>query len=141
MKLNWRQSWLCLAPVLVGLTDAALTLLGQGIRYWNGNFAAFREEAPHAQWLLFRGPLLFALAFAAYVLIYCAVIVAAPVRLSKTVALGLVIGHCWGIGTWLTARPFGYWPTIAFFVACAALTVFTFEKSAPSPLPDSPAAK
>src|SRR6185436_554431 len=100
MSLDKRKLWLCLVPVGASLMDHIFTMAGQSREYWTGNYAAIRETAPHARWLLEQHPLVFVTACILYTLVYCAVIVLCPVRLSRILALALVIGHCWGIGSW-----------------------------------------
>ena len=127
MKLDKRKFWMCLSPLLAGLTDYALTIMGQGPKYWSGNYSAVREAAPHARWLLLHHPAMLIGAAALYILAYCAFIVLLPVRISKTLVIALVIGHCWGVATWFQYYFNGYWSCILYFILCAALIAYSFE--------------
>ncbi|MCX7045874.1 MAG: hypothetical protein NTX50_10380 [Candidatus Sumerlaeota bacterium] len=133
MKTYKHRFWLCLAPLVAGVTDYVLTLLGQSAKYWGGNYHATRESAPHARWLLQLHPAWFLVAAALYIMAYCAAIVVLPARLSKTLAIGLVIGHCWGVASWLQYRYGSYWACILYFIICAALAAFSFELADKTP--------
>ena len=129
MKLDKRKFWMCLSPLFAGLTDYAFTIAGQGARYWNGHYHATREAAPHARWLLQQHPLLFLGAAALYIVCFCAAIVLLPLRLSRILAISLMIGHCWGVATWFQFYFNGYWSCILYFILCAALIAYSFERA------------
>lgn len=126
------RPWLCLPPVLVAVFDVGLTLCGQSQAYWSGDYAATREIAPHARWLLRRHPAAFIAAASVYLVAVCAVITVAPRTLAKIVAVALVMGHVWGACTWLRYR-YGvpYWGQLLFFLIVASITVIAFEQGEP----------
>jgi hypothetical protein len=126
-----RRFWLCLPPVLLGLGDHAITLAGQPASYWNNGFVETRELAPHGSWLLQRHPGWF-LMFGLIWLGLCILLIRfLPRRAALAVSLAVVIGHAWGIGTWL---PFlfgipGYWLCMGFFLLTAGLVVYAWERA------------
>ncbi|TET48846.1 MAG: hypothetical protein E3J64_10445 [Anaerolineales bacterium] len=119
--------WLCLPPVLAGLVDLAVTLLGQPAAYWEGNLWAAREGAPHGMWLFNQHQLAFPLAFAGWIVIYCAAIVLLPRRLVRVAAVAVTVGHVSGANSWLRNLA-GYWFTILADVTAAAIVTFALGR-------------
>ena len=121
------RGWLCLPPMLAGLVDLAVTLLGQPAAYWEGNLGAAREGAPHGMWLFHQHYLAFPLAFAGWIAIYCAAILLLPRGLARLTAVAVTIGHASAGNSWLSYHA-GYWATIVADIVYGAVTVLALEK-------------
>lgn len=64
-----------------------------------------------------------------WVLLFCLVIVALPVRLAMTASIAILIGHTWGASSWLMMSfTQGYWLALALFVATAYLITVCWER-------------
>jgi hypothetical protein len=126
--MAWRKLWLCLPPVLLGLVDDGITLWFQRSEYWAGDYSAALEANPHAFWLMQRHPLVYQVAFVAYLAVVCVLTLKLPRRLSLILSLGVTIGHTWGATTWLPERvPEDYWISIALCALAAILVVLSWE--------------
>jgi hypothetical protein len=129
-----RRLWLCLPPLLVCLADQAITLLSQPCEYWLGDYSAAREGSPHGLWLMNQHPLAYLTAVAGYMFAFTAGIVLLPRGLARVAALALVLGHSWGMATWLWqdewADPDSAYPTtLLLFVVIAVVTATCMDWS------------
>ena len=95
-----RVIW-CVGPVLACLLDLLLTLHGQPVAYWHGDYEQVMELNPLGSWLLQGHPLLFATGG----LVWLAVVVVLILRLPRTFALPLAFvvqaAHTLGAASWL----------------------------------------
>ena len=120
--------WLCLPALLCGVFDGIITLVGQPKLYWKGAFDSARELAPMWRALLVRHPCVFAIGQSVYLLIVCAMIVRLPGRLSKILAVIMVLAHTHGGMSWLAYRfRLGYHWWILVFAFLATVTVICFD--------------
>jgi hypothetical protein len=139
-----RKLWLCLPPVLFCVADVVVTLAEQPPAYWAGSFADAHEGAPQGEWLLRLHPLAYVAAAVLYVAVIVLLVLALPRLLARATAAAFLLGHAWGISTWVEAdRPDdGYWIVVALFVIAAGLLVISLELSdAPRPVPAEPPAE
>jgi hypothetical protein len=126
-----RRIWLCVPPVTLGVIDHAVTLAGQPRAYWGGGFHEARELAPHGYWLLSQHPIVFLSVGAVWLAACVTLVYLLPRRAALAASLAVVIGHAWGIGTWLPllCYPNGYWLCLGFFLLTSALVVFAWERA------------
>jgi hypothetical protein len=125
--------WLCLPPVLFCIADQIVTLSQQPHSYWSGTFIQAQEGSPHGEWLLKLHPLAYLAAATAYVVVIAVAVWVLPRLPARTVAVGFVLGHAWGVSTWIKSDVPGeaYWAIIGLFVVAAGLIVTSFELSEP----------
>jgi hypothetical protein len=111
------------------LLDYLVTLWGQPVGYWLGDYEQVRELAPHGMWILRQHPAWFVLLGAAANGVAVVAILRLPRPLALGLALALVMGHAWGIGTWLPmlCYPHGYWACLLLFVASSGAVVAALE--------------
>src|SRR6476660_327399 len=102
--------WLCLPPLLLCLLDQVMTLSRQPGEYWAGDYLQAREGSPHGLWLLQQHPLAYVSAALGYMLVFSLAIRVLPRLPAQMLAVGLVLGHCWGASTWIYPihPPVGY---------------------------------
>lgn len=100
----------------------ALTLIGQGPNYWSG-YRGRPNEANPAAWPLLRyHPLAFLAGGIGWVVAFCLLILILPRRLSLWAWLAVVMGHTWGMTTWvrtLCDESVSYWMCLGI---CAAVS-------------------
>lgn len=120
--------WLCLPALLCSVFDGIITLVGQPKSYWKGAFGYARELSPMWRALLLRHPCVFAIGQLGYILIVCAMIVRLPGRLSKILAVTMVLAHTNGGMAWLTYRfRLAYHWRVLVFAFFATVTVICFD--------------
>src|SRR5262245_55985350 len=95
------RAWMSLPAVVLCAADHMVTLCGQPSIYWRSGFRLPRELAPHGRWLLQQHPLIFISFGLFWMALYATLILFLPRKAGMVVSLAIVIGHCWGIGTWL----------------------------------------
>ena len=124
--------WLCLPALLCGVFDGIITLAGQPKSYWKGAFGYANEISPMWRAMLLRHPCVYAIGFSGYLLIVCAIIVRLPGRLSKILAVTMVLAHTMGGMTWLAYRfrlAYHWWILVyAFFAAVTVICFDVYEK-------------
>jgi hypothetical protein len=127
--------WLCLPPLLVFLGDQAVTLWCQPCQYWAGDYSIAREGSPHGLWLLNQHPLAYVGGVTGYMLAFTTGLLFLPRRLARIAALAIVLGHSWGMATWLwhddwwTESDAVYNATLLLFVAVAVVTATCLDWS------------
>ena len=125
-----QRAWLCLPPVLCCGCDVAATLLGQGPRYWSGDFRSAQEMNPVAGLLLAVHPAAFvglALGWAAAVAV---LLLAWRSPLAVAVGFAVTFGHAVGVALWLvTIGPLGYASAAFWLVAASRLTEFSWREA------------
>ena len=120
MKPNCNKLWLCAPFIIVVIIDSAATI--------NGNLATdsfgSNEIFPMFRNALDRGIWAYVAMLGIWIAVFTAIILFAPDILSEITSLSLVIGHAWGIMTWLIYDlDIRYELTISFFLFCGALFV------------------
>jgi len=124
-----RKLLLCVPPFVLCMLDQLITLFGQSSEYWKGRYSVANEVNPLFNWLLRQHPLAFEAGIAAWVIVFCSVILSAPRRVAMTISIAIVLGHTWGAATWLSMMPpFGYWITLALFLTSAIIIVITWDR-------------
>jgi hypothetical protein len=127
-RMYIRKTLLCIPPVALCLLDQTVTLVGQPKSYWVGNYTDALEGNPWFNWLLQRHPLAFEAGIAAWILLFCSLILLMPRLGAMVISIAVVLGHTWGTATWLCWRVrHGYWLSIGLFLTSAILIVWTWE--------------
>jgi hypothetical protein len=106
---------MCIGPVALALIDAAVTLFGQSLDYWDG-YATVREDNPVAYAFLRFHPLVFAIGTAIWISLFTAAIHVLPMALARVVAFVVMLGHAIGASTWLIRWRFGIVWVLVFLV-------------------------
>ena len=91
---------LCLPPMVVALADGTLTLLGQSDFYWS-NHLAVNEASPFFRMLLQIHPLASLLGLAAWIAIFCTVLLTLRPTLALIASIAVTFAHTIGSGNWL----------------------------------------
>lgn len=124
-----RKIWLCVPPFALCMLDQGITLLGQRSEYWAGDYSVANEGNPWFLWLLRQHPLAFEAGIAAWVSVFCVVILTLPRRAAMTISIAIVLGHTWGTATWmLHVLPYGYWIALSLFLVSAIIIVLTWDR-------------
>jgi hypothetical protein len=105
-------------PILAASGDLVLTLYGQGPHYWSGGRDRVNEANPQFNQLLQYHPLAFLAGGLGWILVFSTLILVLPRRLSLWLVLGVVMGHTWGMTTWIRSL----WPEPSYWV-CLGLWV------------------
>ena len=130
MKFERNRLWLCLPFLVIFLVDAGITLACQPSQYWAGDRTFINEMFPLFAWGLAKGPSVFALLCAMWVLAFSVVIMVIPRLLAEILSLSLVSGHTWGTMTWLVNRiGLNYHLCLLFFVLSATVYVVCVRMS------------
>ena len=125
-----RKLLLCIPPLALCLLGQTITLIGQTPRYWSGQYADANEGNPLFNWLLQQHPLAFEAGIAAWIVVFCTLILVLPRLAAMVVSIAVVLGHTWGTATWLCWKvQHGYWLALGLFLASAILIVWTWEIS------------
>lgn len=98
---------MCLGPVTLALTDAALTLWGQVPEYWVDGYAVVREHNPLGYGLLRLHPAAFVCGMALWVILFTVAIHKLPLSWARVAAFAVMLAHALGCATWLVDWPFG----------------------------------
>ena len=91
---------LCVPPLVLGLIDGAMTLVGQSSFYWE-NHLAVNEANPVFSSLLQVHPLAFLAGAAIWLLMLCTMIVVLPQVVALVLSIAITFGHTIGSGNWL----------------------------------------
>ena len=91
---------LCVPPLVLGLVDGALTLVGQGSIYWE-DYLAVNEANPVFATLLQVHPVAFLAGAAAWLAMLCTMIVVLPRLPALILSIAITFGHTIGSGSWL----------------------------------------
>ena len=107
--MHCSRAWLCLPPGILVLLDGALTLHGQPMQYWAGEFSLRQELNPVVDLLLAWHPGAFLLAWATWSLLIVSVMFFSPARIAFLVSLVCTIGHVCGAASWIVESDTGGW--------------------------------
>lgn len=99
--LHFRKIWLIVAPLILCVTDAAVTLMGQPDRYWSDGFSSPNEANPVAGLALAISPVHFVLERTIYILFWCILVLLAPARIAFVISLWVAIAHTVGTFSWI----------------------------------------
>ncbi len=88
----------CLCAVLL---DDALTLHGQPVEYWAGEYARTSEAAPFYRLLYAWHPAAVAGGYLLWIGLLGGLLVLLPEVLAVVLAIAVVLGHTWGASTWV----------------------------------------
>lgn len=83
------------------LFDVILTLVGQSSEYWAGNLSEAKELNPLFLLFLSKGPDIFLVATATYILILVVILFIIPLRISILTAFIFSIAHLIGVTGWI----------------------------------------
>jgi hypothetical protein len=120
--------WLALLPIFVCLADVGLTLHGQPVEYWHGDYAAVVEGNPLPRFFMELHPLAFIVLVFVWVAAFTVIILFAPPRWALFACLAIIVGHSIGTASWLVrGRPFGPWFAALFLITVSVLTVPTWR--------------
>ena len=121
--------WLCLPPVLFALIDYLITMAGQPVEYWAGDYDAALESNPIVRWCMTVHPSLFHGLSLVWIVGFAAVIVKTPRPVARFVSLAIAFGHAFCIGTWVFEGGDGFLRSIALCIACTIVCVMALELS------------
>ena len=120
--------WLCLPPLAACAADVAATLIGQGARYWSGDFAHVTEWNPLARGLLRLHPLAFVAAAAGSCAVVAAMAVLLNRRLAVVIAFVVTFGHTVAAAAWAArAGPVGIGIAVAMLVGAERLVCLSWR--------------
>jgi hypothetical protein len=114
---------MCVGPVALALTDAAITLWGQAPEYWSEGYRTVREHNPLAHLLLAWHPAAFVVGIVAWAILIALTIHRLPLSLARVFAFFIMMGHALGVTTWLL-----HWRYGLIAVAVLFLMVWLLDK-------------
>jgi hypothetical protein len=120
--------WLLLPPIALCLLDSSVTLYGQSVEYWDGNYAAVREGSPSFAYYMSIHPLVCLAADLLWISIFSLAILLLPETPALIVAVAIMLGHLAGAASWLVYQFNGYQYCNALFLVTAVLIVFAFKR-------------
>jgi hypothetical protein len=124
------RPWLCVAPLVLCAFDLAVTLAGQPIEYWQGDYAVGLEGNPLARPLLLTGPVTFTLAVAAWALAFSLLVTHWRHSFAVVIAFLVTLGHAVCAGTWLMrAGVLGFLLAVLLLVAAERLLDWTWRRA------------
>jgi hypothetical protein len=114
---------MCFGPVVACLFDLTVTLAGQSVEYWSGNWSAVTEGNPIPHWLLTQHPLALCGGIACWIAIFCTAILRLRPPVARIVAFFVMLGHATAASTWLLQmKPFGI-----LYAGCLLLLLKVFD--------------
>jgi hypothetical protein len=127
--LRRQHLWLLVAPVVVHLLDAGLTLWGQPSAYWQPGRTQVNELSPEANQLLHIHPAAFLGGVAAWMAVYSSLIFLLPRWPAMVVAATVTIGHMVWACSWVQAYcPYYYQACNVLCLLPALLIASTFTR-------------
>jgi len=118
-KGHW---WLCAGPVLLRGLDYGVTLYGQPAAYWEGNFARPNEGSLILHWCLQQHPLLFVAVALVLTGFSSLLILCWPRKPAEILAGLMMLGHAFGIATWVNSSPvWGLAACLALVYCCLSI--------------------
>jgi hypothetical protein len=131
MTISREKLGIALAPLILCIADAGVTLALQSGVYWAGSMEYADEGNALFDYFLRHSPFLFVAGIAAWILVFELVVFVVPTSWSRFVALAVTMGHTWGLCTWVYKG--GYWFSIAAIVAASGLVALAWRTR-----PDAP---
>lgn len=102
--MSWRHLYLWIAPLVMCLIDAGLTLVGQSEYYWGGYYQHVNEASPDAHTLLTIHPAVFVIGISVWMLGAAFLLVLLPTYLALVFSTIATIGHTLGAASWMVFR-------------------------------------
>lgn len=116
---------LCLPPLLIGILDGSITLLGQSKEYWAGNYSLAQEGNPTFYGMMIISPWAAVALFAIWIGLFVGLILLLPDTLALIVSIAVTFSHAVGAATWLYFyffhRQYGYQLCDSLFLFTAVL--------------------
>ena len=113
---------LCLPPLVFCILDGAVTLLGQSVEYWSGDYVRVNEASPTFNHLLQIHPAVYVFGILVWAVVFVGIILLLPDTLALIVSIAVTFGHTVGAATWLLYRfHFGYQACNGLFLLSAVL--------------------
>jgi hypothetical protein len=92
---------LCLPPMLIGILDGSITLVGQPAEYWAGNYSRAVEGNPTFYGMMIISPWAAVALFAIWMGLCVGLILLLPDTLALIVSIAVTLWHSVGAATWL----------------------------------------
>ena len=128
---------LCMPPLVLGLLDGLLTLVGQSSYYW-GNYLAVNEANPIFASLLQVHPVAFLAGAAAWLAMLCTMIVVLPQLAALILSIAVTFGHTIGSGNWLFEHfDLGYQLANGYYLLSACVLGLGIRYAMGSGMPDA----
>lgn len=121
---------MAVGPLAMAGLDLGLTLAGQSPVYWQGAYDLALEANPLAYRILCRGPYVWAMMGAVWVLAIALVMIRLPLPAARLIAFALLVGHAVGAFTWLVRMPYGYLGVLAVFLAARQFDAWIWRQPA-----------
>ncbi|MFO0953781.1 MAG: hypothetical protein U0835_22020 [Isosphaeraceae bacterium] len=114
--------WLCVPPVFACACDVTATLVGQGPRYWSGDYHSAQELNPLVGPFLAFHPAAFALVATGWALLFTALLLKWRSPLATATGFAVTFGHAVGVASWLVAAgPAGSLAAVVWLAAVSRL--------------------
>ena len=119
---------ICIGAVLFAVFDAFLTLDGQSAAYWSSGFESVEESNPIGYWFLKSSPSAFIVAIVCWMIAFVTLILTLPKKFSRFLAIAILIGHAFGVATWLLKWEHGIFLAIASLIVMRLFAIPAFDK-------------
>jgi len=121
--------WLCLSPVAACWADVTATLLGQGRRYWSGDYAHVTEWNPLARELLRLHPLAFVTAASVSCVLIAAAVMLLNHRLAVFIAFAVTFAHTVAAAAWAArSGTGGVVAAVGMLILCERAVAFSWKR-------------
>lgn len=128
---------LCVPPLVLGLVDGSLTLVGQSSFYWE-NYLAVNEANPIFASLLQVHPVAFLAGAVAWLAMLCTMIVLLPQLAALILSIAITFGHTIGSGNWLFGHfELGYQLANGYYLLSACALGLGIRYAMGSGMPDA----
>ena len=114
---------ICVGPAAMTLADATVTLSGQPADYWLNGFQTVLEINPIASFFLKLHPAVFVAFVIIWIVVFNTLLLVLPTNWSKIMALMILLGHTFGMATWIVHRPHGLLLVIGVAAAARVLAI------------------
>ena len=129
MKNN-KNIWYALPACIVCTADQVFTLIGQSKSYWKYDRSKANEANDLFNYLLQKGPWLFEFGIIIWMVLFTFLVMKTPPKIAKMISLSLIIGHSWGLSSWLQYKiGLSYYSILITFIFIAILTILCWEIS------------
>jgi hypothetical protein len=123
--MSWRHLYLWIAPLVMCVIDASLTLAGQPEYYWGGYYHHASEASPDAQTLLTIHPAVFVFGISVWMVGAAFLLVLLPTYLALVFSTIATIGHTLAAASWMVFRFHLSYQAIMGLCAVAGLLLAT----------------
>lgn len=122
--------WYAIPACIVCTADQIFTLIGQSKNYWGEDRSQANEANDLFNYFLQISPWMFELGILIWMCLFTFTILKAPKRFAKIISLSLIIGHSWGLSSWLQYDiRLSYYSILITFIFIATMTIFCWEIS------------